>query len=764
MKGKLSFVKVGVVLLFLFLFFPSMTVSADNSFSINVYSSKESYDNGDAPFTTLTEADATVNSWGEYKFSAPDIPVPEGSKLVGWTAVRSDGTSDFYFDSSMYLDTCKSIVAVYPTIKQKGSIISLKVYSSKESYENGEEPYVTLTDVDATEDSSGNYKFSAPDVSVPEGSKLLGWTAVQTGDYTTNFNFTYSQSYSSCKSIVAIYPNIKQKGSIVSLKVYSSKESYENGEEPYVTLTDADATEWYGGYKFTAPEIPAPDGYEFAAWTSVSDYGSTNDGFSWYVDPSYNSIKAVYPTYREVKDSYTVEFYDGDPVWGSPTLLKTIEVANGGKILSSDLPDISVPDGSVISHWSYRIKNSDNSYSDSSVNWWYNEQKGGSFYNDVVKDDIALFPEIISEDRHINTIVIRPNPRTDYSSAFEKINLEYKLSDATQFGEEYYIKLGMDSIPVVENYIFDEFEVSTDGGVCPIFSKDGDTFTRLQDYVPVYLENLDNAYFKISDKFGFYELGTLFIDLHYIPASCTVTIKDAYYDTDGTTLIETKERTTETVEGNGRYTSSALDTAGFTCSGYRLNSGTNIYKFNTFTHIIDGNRVYTFVYVKNAADTSGGRVDIPVETTADGTTKTDFVADSTILGGDLIVSIPAEMILTYDAENSVMTKTDYVSATGRCASTSKLEIKTLTSITYANDADNSISVPGTIAFGTTSGDYQVTDWSAPELLTGVKTPANVVKKNITASVQKDDIDYVGIYGTSILYNISVLDEAEGETT
>lgn len=175
------------------------------------------------------------------------------------------------------------------------------------------------------------------------------------------------------------------------------------------------------------------------------------------------------------------------------------------------------------------------------------------------------------------------------------------------------------------------------------------------------------------------------------------------------------------------------------------------------------NMSYTFVYVKNESSSTGGRIDIPVETEADGTTKTDFTVDNLILGGDLVVSIPAEMILAYDSDKEIMTKEDYVSATGRCASTSKLEIKTLTSITYTNEKDNNIKVPGTIAFGTASEDYQITEWSALELLTGVKIPADVVKKNIAASVLKSDIDFVGTYSTTILYNISVLGTTENDT-
>lgn len=98
--------------------------------------------------------------------------------------------------------------------------------------------------------------------------------------------------------------------------------------------------------------------------------------------------------------------------------------------------------------------------------------------------------------------------------------------------------------------------------------------------------------------------------------------------------------------------------------------------------------------------TTDGYKDIPIESdTADGETLTKFEVDNTILGGDLIVSIPAEMTLEYDATSETMTKADYVSASGRCGANQKLEIRTATSITYKDDKKAEITVPGTVAFG-----------------------------------------------------------------
>lgn len=128
-----------------------------------------------------------------------------------------------------------------------------------------------------------------------------------------------------------------------------------------------------------------------------------------------------------------------------------------------------------------------------------------------------------------------------------------------------------------------------------------------------------------------------------------------------------------------------------------------------------------------------------------------------VLGGKLVVSIPAEMILTTtEGSNSVLTKADTVSARGRMHANEKLSVLTATDIDYVNADDNSVTVPGVVAFGAESGDNQLTEWSAAELVKGVKEgEEGIVTKDISSTVQKADIDYIGTYATNILYNISV---------
>lgn len=146
-------------------------------------------------------------------------------------------------------------------------------------------------------------------------------------------------------------------------------------------------------------------------------------------------------------------------------------------------------------------------------------------------------------------------------------------------------------------------------------------------------------------------------------------------------------------------------------------------------------------------DVSGG--------TASGTTPTSFEVDTSVLGGDLVVSIPAEMVLTYNTDDEQFKNEDVVSAKGRIRANKKLQVKTPTSIEYSNGDDNSIKVAGTVAFGITSDNLQVTEWSASELLDSLTVLSS---KDITATVEKDDISYIGTYSTNITYDINVVDK------
>lgn len=168
-----------------------------------------------------------------------------------------------------------------------------------------------------------------------------------------------------------------------------------------------------------------------------------------------------------------------------------------------------------------------------------------------------------------------------------------------------------------------------------------------------------------------------------------------------------------------------------------------------------------------------GQKVIEVEgTTGTGTSDTMFDVDNDILdegkdpdvlGGDLIVSVPAELRLAYTSGGSTLTKEDKVYAVGRVKVSQELEVKTPTNIDYvADDATTDAqkaeaTVPGVIAFGVADGENQKEDWSASELLKGVGK-ASVTEgtdKAISSTVQKSDIKYIGSYTSVIDYSINL---------
>lgn len=153
------------------------------------------------------------------------------------------------------------------------------------------------------------------------------------------------------------------------------------------------------------------------------------------------------------------------------------------------------------------------------------------------------------------------------------------------------------------------------------------------------------------------------------------------------------------------------------------------------------------VFAASDVNVSGG--------SATGSTPSSFSVDTSVLGGDLVVTIPAELTLTYDSASGTFKTTDVVTANGRILASKKFEVKVPSTVTYKNQDDNAITVDGAIGFGTTSGSYQIEEWSASELLTSMTTPVN---KNISATVNKDDIDYIGTYKATVTYDFSVVDK------
>lgn len=141
--------------------------------------------------------------------------------------------------------------------------------------------------------------------------------------------------------------------------------------------------------------------------------------------------------------------------------------------------------------------------------------------------------------------------------------------------------------------------------------------------------------------------------------------------------------------------------------------------------------------------------------TTTGSTPTSFVVDSSVLGGDLIVSVPADLTLIYDEDTGTFINDDVIIAKGGITADKKLEVKTPGTVTYVNGEDNAITIDGVVTFGNASGDDMVTEWSATELYANVKNP---VGKPISVEVDSEDLVCIGSYSTTITYNFSVVNK------
>lgn len=137
--------------------------------------------------------------------------------------------------------------------------------------------------------------------------------------------------------------------------------------------------------------------------------------------------------------------------------------------------------------------------------------------------------------------------------------------------------------------------------------------------------------------------------------------------------------------------------------------------------------------------------DIPVTDSTTSSTPTSFVATNDMLQNNVIVSIPAEMILTYNASTKKLTDADYVSVRGDVKSGKHLEVSVPTNVAYRS---SNAYVNGVITFGS----------GGTEKWTPSQVSASNNSRQITSTVNAYDLDYAGNYSTTITFNISIVND------
>lgn len=142
--------------------------------------------------------------------------------------------------------------------------------------------------------------------------------------------------------------------------------------------------------------------------------------------------------------------------------------------------------------------------------------------------------------------------------------------------------------------------------------------------------------------------------------------------------------------------------------------------------------------------------------TATGNSPTSFSVTADMLeGGDLVITTPDSLTLDYDSDNNQFSKSSQVNVKGNINPAKKVVITTPTDITYTHADDSTVTAEGAVAFGTVDGSNQKTEWSAVELKNGGSTGVN---KDISSTVAKSEVEYIGTYNATVSFNISLEDK------
>ena len=134
-----------------------------------------------------------------------------------------------------------------------------------------------------------------------------------------------------------------------------------------------------------------------------------------------------------------------------------------------------------------------------------------------------------------------------------------------------------------------------------------------------------------------------------------------------------------------------------------------------------------------------------------GSTPTSFVVTNDMLiSNDLIVSIPSELVLSYDKSANIFTRRDYVTASGIMKSSKRLEVSVPQTITYRHTSLSDVAVTGFLDFGSASGGRGTEYWTPTEV-------QNEDSRSIRSTVDADNLEYAGSSKATITYRISIKD-------
>lgn len=140
--------------------------------------------------------------------------------------------------------------------------------------------------------------------------------------------------------------------------------------------------------------------------------------------------------------------------------------------------------------------------------------------------------------------------------------------------------------------------------------------------------------------------------------------------------------------------------------------------------------------------------DISVDSdTVTGYTPAEFFVDEDVLGGGVVVTIPASLELSQNQSGNFVAN-DVVSAYGNMNPSKLLSISTSNEITYVNQDDEEITATAAVTFGMDG----IEDWTAEQTKNSI---TKLDKRKINVTVAQEDIKYIGDYTSTVYFDISM---------
>lgn len=138
--------------------------------------------------------------------------------------------------------------------------------------------------------------------------------------------------------------------------------------------------------------------------------------------------------------------------------------------------------------------------------------------------------------------------------------------------------------------------------------------------------------------------------------------------------------------------------------------------------------------------------------TASGSTASSFNVTAGMLdGGNLVVTVPDQLTLVHSQTNSNFAANANVNVKGNINPAKVVNISTPVNINFSHSEDTSISAGGTISFG----EGGVNQYTAQDLQAAGSTGVN---KELNCTVPKSEVEYVGTYKSSIVFDIELADK------